>query len=57
MNLGEKLFVAALVALGLVVLVVAVTFYQDKADKCEKAGGALVKTAGGFVCAEVRRVM
>ena len=57
MNTGEKLFVAALVALGLVVFVVAVTFYQDKADKCEKAGGALVKTAGGFVCAEVRRVM
>ena len=57
MNLGEKLFVAALIALGLVVLVVAVIFYQDKADKCEKAGGALVKTAGGFVCAEVRRVM
>lgn len=57
MNVGEKLFVAALVALGLVVLVVAVIFYQDKADKCEKAGGLLVKTAGGFVCAEVRRVM
>ena len=52
MNIGEKIFVAALIALGLAVFVFAVIVFQDRADKCEKAGGALVRTAGGFVCAE-----
>ena len=57
MTTGEKVFVAALIAVSVLVGGIAIVLFNDRAEECEKAGGVLIKTAGGFVCAELRRVL
>ena len=57
MTTGEKVFVAALITVSVLVGGIAIFLFNDRAEECEKAGGVLIKTAGGFVCAELRRVL
>lgn len=57
MSTGEKVFVASLIAVSVLVGGIAIVLVNDLADECEKAGGVLIKTAGGFVCAELRRAL
>lgn len=57
MNKSDKIFLAVLITVGVLIAVFAMLSFSDRANDCDKAGGKLVKTAEGFICAELRRVM
>ncbi len=52
----SDIFVVALIVLACVFCGWGVIHFQKRANACEKLGGEMLKTAEGYVCAEIRRV-
>ncbi len=55
MNKTEK-FGIILIVFWTVLCLWAIFYFQERTNACEESGGEMVKTAGGYVCAEIRRV-